>query len=145
MAKNNHGHFLIIASQTGYMATAGVVDYAATKSAAVAIYEGLHTKMKNFYNAPSVRISCISPSAAKTKMFDGIKTEGNFLTPMLTPEYLGESIAKTLLEGIAVNVMTPATAYISAPSRVLPEWMRVGMQDGGADMMTALTPHQPLN
>lgn len=145
MAKKDHGHFLIIASQTGHMATAGVVDYAATKSAALAIYEGLHTEMKHLYKAPSVRISCISPSAVKTKMFDGIKTEGNFFLPMLTPDYLGDLIANTLWEGKAVNIMTPAAAYISAPSKILPEWVKVGMQDAGADMMAALTPHRPLD
>lgn len=126
------------------MATAGVVDYAATKSAALAIYEGLHTEMKHVYKAPSVRISCISPSAVRTKMFDGIKTDGNFLLPMLTPDYLGDLIAQTMWDGRAINILTPAAAYISAPTKMLPEWMKIAMQDGGADMMTALTPHRPL-
>ena len=45
MVEHNHGHFLITASQSGYLATAGVTDYAATKAAAVAIYEGLQTEL----------------------------------------------------------------------------------------------------
>lgn len=144
MAKANHGHFLIIASQTGHLATAGVVDYAATKAAAIAIYEGLQTEMKHFSKAPAVRVSCISPSAVKTKMFAGIKTGGNFFMPMLTPDDLGNLIAKTLWDGVAVNILSPAAAYISPPTRALPDWMRVGMQDAGAEIMTELTPHKPL-
>jgi all-trans-retinol dehydrogenase (NAD+) len=145
MAKKDHGHFLIIASQTGHLATAGVVDYAATKAACIAIYEGLQTEMKHYYKAPSVRISCISPSAVKTKMFDGIKDVSNFFLPQLTPDDVGGLIAETLWKGDSANLMIPAAAYISVISRFCPEWMRVGMQDGGADIMTQLTPHKPLD
>mgnify|MGYP003624104356 CR=1 FL=1 len=144
MAAKNHGHFLVIASQTGYLATAGVVDYAASKSAAIAIYEGLQTELKHFYKAPAVRVSCICPSAVDTKMFAGIKGPSNFLMPRLTPESVADTIATVLWSGLAHNLMIPAFAYISAPTRCLPEWLRVGMQDGGADVMTELKPHDPL-
>jgi short-subunit dehydrogenase len=144
MAKKNRGHFLIIASQAGFLATAGIVDYAASKSAALAIYEGLHTEMKHLYKAPNVRISCISPSAVRTKMFKGIKGESNFFLPRLTADDLGELISNVLWKGESQNIMTPAFAYISLASKILPEWMRIPMQDGGADMMTELKPHKPL-
>lgn len=144
MATNNHGHFLIIASQTGFLTNAGLVDYSATKAAAIAIYEGIQTEMKHFHKAPAVRISCISPGAVRTKMFAGIKVDTNFFMPMLTPEYLGNVIAETLWSGTAQNKMTPVSAYIVAPVKALPAWIRVGFQDGGAQIMTELTPHKPL-
>ncbi|OCK86210.1 putative short-chain dehydrogenase [Lepidopterella palustris CBS 459.81] len=145
MAQRNHGHFLIIASQTGHLATAGVVDYAATKSAAIAIYEGLQTEMKHTYKAPAVRVSCLSPSAVNTKMFAGIKGPSNFFMPRLTPDGVGETIAQILWSGEAQNLLIPAFAYISPPTRALPEWLRVGMQDGGSQVMTELNPHKPLD
>ncbi|KAF2808717.1 putative short-chain dehydrogenase [Mytilinidion resinicola] len=145
MVQANHGHFLIIASQTGHLATAGVTDYAATKAAAIAIYEGLQTEMKHNYKAPAVRLSCLCPSAVKTKMFTGIKGPSNFFMPFLKPEDLGDCIANMLWSGKAQNLSIPAFAYISPPTRALPDWMRVGMQDGGADVMTELKPHRPLN
>lgn len=144
MAKANHGHFLVVASQSGHLATAGVVDYAATKAAAIAIYEGLQTEMKHFYKAPAVRISCLCPSAVKTAMFQGIKTSSNFFMPALVPEDLATTITNIVWSGEAQNISTPAFAYISPPTRALPDWLRVGMQDGGADVMTSLTPHDPL-
>ncbi|GAB7354593.1 hypothetical protein MBLNU459_g5036t1 [Dothideomycetes sp. NU459] len=144
MAKRNHGHFLVIASQTGHLATPGVVDYAATKAAAIAIYEGLQTEMKHFYKAPAVRISCLSPGAVSTAMFNGIKAPSNFFMPRLKPEDLAEVISDILWSGEARNVLTPAIAYISPPTRGLPDWLRVGMQDGGADVMTSLKPHNPM-
>ncbi|KAJ5765634.1 short-chain dehydrogenase [Penicillium odoratum] len=144
MVKENRGHFLIIASQTGLLATANIADYAATKSAALAIYEGLHTEIKHLHQAPNVRISCISPSAVRTKMFDGIKGQSNFFLPRLSAEDLGGLISDVLWKGESQNIMTPDFAYISLFSKVLPEWMRVGMQDAGADIMTDLNPHHPL-
>lgn len=145
MARANHGHFLVVASQTGHLATAGIVDYAATKSAAIAVYEGLHTELKHIYKAPAVRVSCVSPSAVKTAMFDGIKAPSNFVMPALVPEDIATTITNILWSGEAQNIMTPAFAYISPPTRALPEWLRVGMQDGGADVMTALKPHNPMS
>jgi len=145
MVKHNHGHFLIIASQTAYLATAGITDYAATRAAAVAIYEGLQTEVKHVYKAPAVRLSCLCPSAVNTKMFTGIKGPSNFFMPFLKPADLGDCIANILWSGQAQNLSIPAFAYISPPTRALPDWMRVGMQDGGADVMTELKPHKPLN
>jgi short-subunit dehydrogenase len=144
MVKANHGHFLIVASQAGYLATAGVVDYAATKAAAVAIYEGLQTELKHTYQAPAVRVSVVNPSAVKTKMFDGIQSPSNFIMPRLGPSDVGNLICEIIWGGEAKNLMTPAFAYIAAPARCLPDWLRVGMQDGGADVMTQLKPHRPL-
>ncbi|KAI9834056.1 MAG: hypothetical protein M1819_003341 [Sarea resinae] len=143
MVEKNHGHFLIISSQTGYLATAGVVDYAASKAATLNIFEGLQTELKHVYKAPAIRVSCIAPSAVSTKMFAGIKAGSNFFMPRLTPESVGSLIAEVLWSGKSQNLMTPAFAYISVPTKVLPDWMRIGMQDGGADVMSELKPHKP--
>jgi all-trans-retinol dehydrogenase (NAD+) len=144
MVSKNHGHFLIIASQTSHLATASIVDYGATKAAALAIYEGLQSEMKHFYS-DIIRISCIQLSAVTTKMFTGIKSASNFFLPRLEPEDVGDSIAETLWSGEARNLMIPALAYISPPTRALPEWMRVAMQDGAATVFTELKPHNPMD
>ncbi|CAI7654759.1 unnamed protein product [Penicillium glandicola] len=142
MVARNHGHFVIMASQTAHLATAGVVDYAATKAAALAIYEGLHTELRHVYRAPAVRMSCVSPSAVQTKMFRGIQMPAS--VPLLRPDDVGSVVAEILWSGQAQNRMTPATAYISPPTRALPDWIRVTLQDFGKDVMSALSPHQPM-
>ncbi|KAJ6133435.1 hypothetical protein N7471_008650 [Penicillium samsonianum] len=142
MVAQNHGHFLILASQTAHLATAGVVDYAATKAAALAIYEGLQTELRHIYRAPAVRMSCLSPSAVQTKMFRGIQMPDS--VPLLQPDDVASVVAEILWSGRAQNRMTPATAYISPPTRALPDWIRVKLQDFGKDVMSALSPHQPM-
>ncbi|KAF3385515.1 Short-chain dehydrogenase/reductase family 16C member 6 [Penicillium rolfsii] len=143
MVEQNHGHFLIMASQTAHLATAGVVDYAATKAAALAIYEGLQTELRHVYRAPAVRVSCVAPSAVQTKMFRGIQTPAS--VTLLNPADVGSLVAEILWSGKAQNRMTPALAYISPPTRALPDWMRVGFQDLGKDVMSTLSPHQPMD
>lgn len=144
MAACNHGHFLVVASQTGHVATAGVTDYSASKSAAIAIYEGLQTELKHRHQALAVCVSCVSPSAVQTKMFTGIKAPSGFMMPKLEPQDVANHIYSILWSGQAQNSMIPASAYISRSTRLLPDWMRVAMQDGAADVMTKLEPHRPL-
>lgn len=142
MAEHNHGHFLIVASQTGYMATAGLTDYSATKAAAIAIYEGLHSEMRNMNRAPAVRVSCVSPSAVDTKMFSGIKLKGGMKS--LTPEELGDAIVDVLRSGKAQHILVPRSAYLATPTRMLPDWLRVVMQDSAVGVFTDLKPHNPM-
>lgn len=142
MVKNNHGHFLIIASQTAYLATAGVVDYSATKAATLAIYEGIQTELRNKHGAPAVRVSCVSPSAVKTNMFRGIQMPADH--PLLKPSDIASLVANILWSGRAQHQMTPFSAYVSTPARLLPDWIRVLLQDLGKNAMTNLSPHQTM-
>lgn len=142
MVEKNHGHFLIVASQTGYLATPGLTDYSASKAAAIAIYEGLHAEVSNIYKAPLVRVSCVSPSAVDTKMFNGIKLGPG--VSALRPEDLGKLIADIIHGGRARHVLVPRSAAIATFTRVLPDWMRVGMQGASLGMFTDLKPHDPM-
>ncbi|KAJ5753011.1 hypothetical protein N7520_009928 [Penicillium odoratum] len=142
MVKHNHGHFLIMSSQTAHLATSGIVDYAATKAAALAIYEGLQTELRHVYKAPAVRMSCLAPSGVQTKMFRGIKTPSS--VTLMRPDDVGAVVTEILWSGQAQNRMTPGLAYISPPTRALPDWFRVLLQDVGKDVMTELSPHHPM-
>ncbi|KAF5568662.1 aldehyde dehydrogenase (NAD+) [Fusarium phyllophilum] len=142
MVSRNHGHLLIVASQTGYLATVGITDYAASKSAAIAIYEGLHTEIKHVHKATAVRLSCVSPSHVQTQMFTGVKSVPGMST--MTTEYLAGKICGILLSGRGQNIIVPAAAGMSPWVRVLPGWVRVLLQDAAAPAFTDLKPHDPF-
>ncbi|EWG38502.1 hypothetical protein FVEG_01703 [Fusarium verticillioides 7600] len=142
MVSRNHGHLLIVASQTGYLATVGITDYAASKSAAIAIYEGLHTEIKHVHKATAVRLSCVSPSHVQTQMFTGVKSVPGMST--MTTEYLADKICGILLSGRGQNIIVPAAAGMSPWVRVLPGWVRVLLQDAAAPAFTDLKPHDPF-
>ncbi|KAI9150873.1 Dehydrogenase RED2 [Paramyrothecium foliicola] len=142
LVAKNHGHLLIVASQTAYATTAGITDYSASKAAAVSIYEGIHTELKHVHGANAVRVSCVSPSHVQTGMFTGIKSAPGMVT--LTSEYLADTIAGILYKGDSRNIIVPASARWSPWLRVLPEWVRVLGQDLACSTFSELKPHDPL-
>ncbi|KAF5625188.1 estradiol 17-beta-dehydrogenase 11 precursor [Fusarium tjaetaba] len=142
MLDNNHGHFLIVASQTACSATPGLTDYSASKSAAVAIYEGLDGEVRNIHKANGVRVSCVSPSAVDTKMFSGIKLGPGISA--LDPKALGGEIADIIFSGKSQNVFVPRSAAVAVYFRTLPDWVRVLMQKTSTKMMEDSKPHDPL-
>ncbi|RSL91413.1 hypothetical protein CEP51_000249 [Fusarium floridanum] len=142
LVARNHGHLLIVASQTGHMATAGAADYSASKAAAITIYEGVHSEIKHVHKATAVRVSCISPSHVQTNMFTGIKSVPGMSS--MTTGYLADRITGILYAGNARNILVPASASASPWVRVLPDWLRVYMQDLSSSAFTELKPHDPL-
>lgn len=142
LVTNNHGHLLIVASQTAFITGAGVTDYCASKAAALSIYEGVHSEIRNIYEAPAVRVSCISPSHVKTGMFTGIQSVPGMSS--ITPEDLAKTIAGILYSGRAHNIMVPKLAYFAKLGRIMPEWFRITAQDIAAGAFTTLTPHDPM-
>jgi all-trans-retinol dehydrogenase (NAD+) len=142
MIENNHGHFLIVASQTAFTSTPGLTDYSASKSAAVAIYEGIDGEVRNIHKAHSVRVSCINPSLVGTKMFNGVKLGRG--VSAIRPEAMGEEISGIIMAGRSRNVTIPRSAGLSVWSRVLPDWTRVAMQSFTTGIFTDLKPHDPL-
>jgi all-trans-retinol dehydrogenase (NAD+) len=145
MVEQNHGHFVIIASHTGHVTISGLVDYSATKAAAISIFEGLQTEVKHVYKAPGVRISCIAPSAVDTKMFTGFGGSWKIFLPRLKPQDVAEVVSQTLRQGNARNLMMPPLAYLSVATRLMPDWLRIRLQDIAADYMRNVTPHNPFD
>jgi all-trans-retinol dehydrogenase (NAD+) len=139
MVNKNHGHFLIVASSAGYTSTPGVTDYSATKSAAIAIYEGLHGEIRRIHKADSVRVSCVSPGAIDTKMFNGINLGPGIVA--LKPETLGKNIADIVCGGRAKNVFIPASTGLVIWARAMPDWARVALQGFSTGIFAQLKPH----
>lgn len=144
LVERNHGHLLLVASATGYLTTARSIDYCASKAAAISIYEGLHSEVKHVYKSPAVRVSCVSPSLVKTEMFKGFKPIPGMVGSGMRPSYVAEQIADILYSGKAQNVVLSKWAFPPGIMRIMPEWMRVRIQDKSASSLSELNPHNPM-
>ncbi|KAG9765617.1 NAD(P)-binding protein, partial [Aureobasidium melanogenum] len=144
MVRENHGHFLITASQGAFVATSHITDYAATKAAALALYEGIQTELKHVYKAPAVRCSVICPAVANTKMFGSVVQKGNFFMPALEASDIGDRMCEILKSANSQQVVMPAMASIAVVLRMMPTWMRINAQDAAAEAMLNLNPHDPM-
>jgi short-subunit dehydrogenase len=130
MVANNHGMVVTVASLAGYVTAPGMVDYAASKSAAVSFHEGLTSELVTHYKAPKVRTVLMCQGYTRTALFEG------FDSKFLFPDTVAEEIVKAVLAGKSKHMTLPETAWIIAPRlRSLPLWMQYGMRKRMDNMM----------
>ncbi|CAI4212305.1 unnamed protein product [Parascedosporium putredinis] len=114
MVKNNHGHVVTMASLASYLPSCKMVDYAASKSAALALHEGLQTELRHVYKAPKG------------------------LTPPLTPELVASHVVDALWSGEARHIELPwLTKLTMMPIKGSPPFWRIAMQDLVKDSMSS--------
>ncbi|TID16582.1 dehydrogenase/reductase SDR family member 8 precursor [Venturia nashicola] len=61
-------HVASTASVASFVTCCGLVDYAASKAAAMALNEGLQQELKHRYNAPEIKTSIAHPIYVKTPL-----------------------------------------------------------------------------
>lgn len=122
-----------------------MVDYSATKAAALSIYEGLQAELKHISKASKVRCSVICPSIIRTKMFEGMSSPVEFLAPALSPEEVAKTMVDAVMAGESRHIVCPTfIGQITSCIRSWPSWVRVGMQDAASNATQGFKGHDPL-
>lgn len=124
MIEKNHGMVVTVASVAAYLSAPSMVDYASSKSAALAFHEGLTAELVAIYNAPKVRTVAVCQGYTRTALFEGFDPKG-----ALYPETVAEAIVKAVLSGKSQHILLPRSvgAFTSA-ARGLPFWMQYGLR-----------------
>ena len=139
MVENNHGMIVTVASIAGYITAPSLVDYAASKSAAVSFHEGLASELVTHYKAPKVRTVLMCQGYTRTALFEG------FDSKVLFPETVAEEIVKAVFSGKSKHLMLPETAWWVAPRiRGFPLWMQYGMRKKMDNLMRGWKGRQVL-
>lgn len=68
-----------VASLAAYVTAPDMVDYAASKVAALAFHEGLAAELKSRYGAERVRTVVVNQGYTKTALFEGFKSGNRFV------------------------------------------------------------------
>ncbi|KAH6643589.1 hypothetical protein C7974DRAFT_324423 [Boeremia exigua] len=130
MVALNHGMIVTVASLAGYVVAPSMVDYAASKSAAIAFHEGLAAELVTHYAAPGVRSVLMCQGYTRTKLFEGFDSKALF------PETVAEEIVKAVFAGKSRHVVLPELAWGVAPKiRGFPVWLQYGMRKRMDNMM----------
>lgn len=124
-----------VASIAAYITVPKMVDYAATKAAALAFHEGLSAELATLYNAPRVRTVVINQGYTKTALFQGYRNDSSFLMPTLEAETVAEAIVKAVLKGRGGQVVVPGFANALALLKGLPHWLQRRMRNDGVKIM----------
>ncbi|KAH9861574.1 hypothetical protein J1614_011324 [Plenodomus biglobosus] len=129
MIAANHGMVVTVASLAGYVTAPRLVDYAASKAAAISFHEGLTAELTALYAAPRVRTVLMCQGYTRTALFEG------FGGRSLYPETVAEEIVKAVFRGRSAVLVLPETAWGVAPRlRGWPVWLQTLVR-GRLDMM----------
>lgn len=99
-----------VASQAGYAVIPNLVDYAASKAAAIAFHEGLSAELVTRYAAPRVRTVLVTQGFTKTAMIKDFMPEDTWLNPLLHPESVAEAVVRQVLTGESGVIVLPSLA-----------------------------------
>ncbi|XP_054841260.1 epidermal retinol dehydrogenase 2-like isoform X2 [Eublepharis macularius] len=119
MMAANHGHLVTIASSAGLIGVTGLMDYCASKFAAVGFLESLEAEMRGLRKT-GIRTTVVCPFFINTGMFEGCKTKWPHLLPILEQEYAAQRIVTGVLRE-ELSVIMPRVLYFAvALKNVLP-------------------------
>ncbi|KAM0305643.1 hypothetical protein ACHAPM_002026 [Fusarium culmorum] len=125
MVENNHGMIVTLTSYASWLTIPNLVDYGASKAAALAFHEGLTAELATRYNAPKVRTVIVHPGPTNTALFKGYYQNTDFLMPPLAPETVADAVVKQVLTGRSGTVIIPGTGSILAALRMQPDWYAI--------------------
>ena len=111
------GHIVTIASLAGFVGTAKLVDYCASKHAAVGFDEALRTELRR--QGSPVRTTIIGTYYIDTGMFAGVKSRVSWLLPILDPQRVADRVLRAI-ERDEQRLIMPWFAYALFPVKVLP-------------------------
>ena len=125
MISSNHGMVVTIASQAGYTVTPNMVDYSASKAAAIAFHEGLAAELVTRYSAPRVRTVLVTQGFTRTAFIRNLTPEDTWFNPLLEAESVAEGVVGCVLKGESgVFVLPKSAGWIATRFRGFPGWVQ---------------------
>lgn len=145
IAKRNHGMIVTVASYAAYVTVPNMVDYSASKAAALTFHEGLTAELLTRYNAPRVRTVVINQGYTKTPLFTGYQNDSPFLIPALEPETVADAIVKQVLSGKSGQVIIPGFGAMLTFFKGMPHWYQIRVRNKGQNIMTKWNGRQVID
>lgn len=128
MIENNHGMVVTIASLAAYVTAPKLVDYCASKAAALVFHEGLAAELATIYKAPKVRTVLMCQGYTNTSLFAGFHGGDGFMAYTLAPETVAEEVVKAVLRGRSDHIILPRNHVMIRGLRNWPIWTQIGFR-----------------
>ena len=135
MIQKNHGMVVTVASLAAFVTAPSMVDYAASKAAAVSFHEGLTAELVSLYKAPKVRTVLMCQGYTNTALFKGFHAGDGFAQYQLAPETVAEDIAKAVLSGRSANLVLPRNNFTILGLRGWPLFMQLSLRGNLTKLM----------
>jgi len=112
-----------MASLSSFTAPAELVDYAATKAAVLALYDGLGEELKYRYDAPEIQLTTVHPTYVNTKLINPYSASLlDTKALVLEPETVADAVVKQVLSGRGAQLILPSYLGVVASARAMPAW-----------------------
>ncbi|KND94806.1 Short-chain dehydrogenase/reductase family 16C member 6 [Tolypocladium ophioglossoides CBS 100239] len=128
MVARNHGMVVTVSSFASWLTIPNMIDYGASKAAAMAFHEGITSELKTRYNAPKVRTVSVHPGHTRTALFKGFSQGADFLLPRLEPDSGAEAVVRQVLTGRSGHVILPEAGGSLAALRAYPDWYSIRLR-----------------
>jgi len=135
MIENNHGMVVTVASLAAYVTSPRVVDYSASKAAAMVFHEGLSVELATLYKAPKVRTVLMCQSYTHTPLFAGFHPGDGFMSYALQPETVAEEVVKAVLSGRSAHILLPRNQSTMKAFRAWPIWAQMSVRNSLTGLM----------
>ncbi|KAM6522983.1 hypothetical protein FALCPG4_012590 [Fusarium falciforme] len=135
MIKQNHGHIVTMASMASFVVIAGNVDYSCSKSAVLALHEGLGQELRHRYNARNIRTTVVHPYWVRTPMTTNLMAHPGFKDPIIEPEEVADAVVNQVLSGKSKQIILPARNGLISGIRGFPTWLQEFVRDSKADTL----------
>ncbi|KAG2532657.1 hypothetical protein JM16_000310 [Phytophthora kernoviae] len=119
MVKRNKGHIVSVASAAGIFGSPGMVDYGASKFAALGLMLSLRQELQAM-GLDGVHTTVVCPGFIKTGMFEGVNPPP--FTTWLTPEYVADQIVKAVRRNQWRLLMPSVLSVMELVSIIMPMW-----------------------
>ncbi|KAK6358659.1 hypothetical protein TWF730_007982 [Orbilia blumenaviensis] len=143
--KNNHGHIVTVASVAAYQTAPQLVDYGATKAAAISLHEGLTLELRHTYNAKKVRTTLVTQGLTRTPLFTGFGDRSPFIFPQQHPESIAEGIIDQILSCESEHLILPKSYNILTGNRGRPAWFQTILANRSKDLMSNWSGRQVID
>ena len=144
MVAADHGMVVTVSSYSAWLTIPNMVDYGASKAAALALHEGLAAELATRYKAPRVRCVVVHPGHTRTPLFAGYDQRTAFVMPQLEPETLAEAVVRKVLAGRSGHVIVPEMGAMLPSLRILPDWYAVRVRAKAESYMTKFAGRQVI-
>jgi len=152
MIENKIGHIVTLASVMGFVGSARMSDYSASKAALVTMNESLRYELDNIYDAPGIRTTIVCPGHILTPLFSTVQLPSNpfyqFFAPSIAPVTVVKSIITALDAQQSRTIYLPFYTHAAPMLRMVPSYLRDLFQKlSGADQsmrnFTKVTARRP--
>lgn len=135
MIARDHGMIVTVTSYASWLTIPNMIDYGASKAAALAFHEGLSAELPTRHGVKKVRTVIVHPGHTRTPLFAGYDQKTGFIMPELEPDTIADAIVRQVLTGRSGSVVVPEMGRTLAALRTMPDWYAFKVRAMGHEYM----------